>query len=216
MRFKSEVISLLINPGIIAVVRAQKREQVVPLTEALVQGGVIAVEITMTTPQAIEAISEATQHFGSRALIGVGTVLDGKTCRTAIQAGAEFVVSPITKAEIVEAAHAVDRPVMLGAYTPTEAQTAHELGADFVKLFPADGLGPSYIKALRAPLPHLKIVPTGGVDLNTAADFIKAGCVALGAGSSLVSAKLLQEAKWPEITRLAQEFVAVVKKARGR
>jgi 2-dehydro-3-deoxyphosphogluconate aldolase/(4S)-4-hydroxy-2-oxoglutarate aldolase len=214
MRFKAEVISLLTEPGIIAVVRAQKREQIVPLTEALIQGGVIAVEITMTTPNAIEAISEATQRFGPRALIGVGTVLDAKTCRAAIQAGAEFVVSPITKAEIVEAAHAVDRPVMLGAYTPTEAQTAYELGSDFIKLFPADGLGPSYIKALRAPLPHLKIVPTGGVDLQTAADFIKAGCVALGAGSSLVPSKLLQEKNWTEITRLAREFVAVVKQAR--
>jgi len=214
MRRKSEVISLLTNPGVIAVVRAQKREQVLPLAEALVQGGVIAVEVTLTTPNAIEAIEEASQHLGARALIGVGTVLDARTCRDAIRAGAEFVVSPITKAEIVEAAHASDRPVMLGAYTPTEAQTAHELGADFVKLFPADGLGPGYIKAIRAPLPHLRIVPTGGVDLNTAAEFIKAGCAALGVGSSLVSGKLLQEKNWPELTRLAGEFVTIVKKAR--
>lgn len=216
MRRKSEIISLLTNPGIIAVVRAKKREQVPPLIEALVQGGVIAIEITMTTPNAIEAIDEASQRFGSRALIGVGTVLDAKTCRAAIQAGAEFVVSPVTKSEIVATAHASDRPVMLGAYTPTEAQLAHELGADFVKLFPADGLGPSYIKAIRAPLPHLRIVPTGGVDLNTAADFIKAGCVALGVGSSLVSPKLLKDENWPELTRLAGEFVAIVKNARPK
>lgn len=214
MRSRKEVISLLVNPGIIAVVRAQKQEQVLPLSEALVGGGVIAIEITMTTPNALQAIREAKQRLGSRALIGVGTVLDAKTCREAMEAGAEFVVSPITKLEILEAAHAADRPVMLGAYTPTEAQAAHELGADFVKLFPADGLGPSYIKALRAPLPHLRIVPTGGVDLNSAADFIKAGCVALGAGSSLVSPKLLREENWPELTRLAKEFVAVVQAAR--
>jgi 2-dehydro-3-deoxyphosphogluconate aldolase/(4S)-4-hydroxy-2-oxoglutarate aldolase len=103
---------------------------------------------------------------------------------------------------------------MLGAYTPTEAQLAHELGADFIKLFPADGLGPSYVKALRAPLPHLKIVPTGGVDLNTATDFIKAGCVALGAGSSLISSAILRENKWSELTALARQFVDVVRKAR--
>ena len=215
MRRRAEVISLLTNPGVIAVVRAQRQEQVLPLAEALALGGVIAIEVTMTTPNAIEAIRETSRRLGERALIGVGTILDAKTCRDAIQAGAEFVVSPITKAEIVEAAHGSDRPVMLGAYTPTEAQTAHELGADFVKLFPADGLGPSYIKAIRAPLPHLRIVPTGGVDLNTAADFIKAGCAALGVGSSLVSTKLLHEGNWTELTRLAREFVAVVAKARA-
>jgi 2-dehydro-3-deoxyphosphogluconate aldolase/(4S)-4-hydroxy-2-oxoglutarate aldolase len=149
------------------------------------------------------------------ALIGVGTVLDALTCKRAIEAGAEFVVSPISKAEIVQAAHAADRPVMLGAYTPTEAQMAYELGSDFIKLFPADGLGPAYIKTIRAPLPHLKIVPTGGVDLQTAADFIKAGCVALGAGSSLVSSQILRDENWPELTRVAREFVAVVRKARA-
>jgi 2-dehydro-3-deoxyphosphogluconate aldolase/(4S)-4-hydroxy-2-oxoglutarate aldolase len=216
MRSKSETISLLVDPGVIAVVRAQKQDQVLPLAEALVEGGVIAIEITMTTPNALDAIRDAAQRFGAHALIGVGTVLNAETCRAAIEAGAEFVVSPVTKSEIVQAAHAKDRPVMLGAYTPTEAQAAHEMGADFIKLFPADGLGPSYVKALRAPLPHLRIVPTGGVDLNTAADFIKAGCVALGAGSSLVSSKLLQEGNWPELTRLAQAFVAVVKAARKK
>lgn len=216
MRTKSEIISLLTDPGVIAVVRAPKKEQVLPLSEALIAGGVIAVEVTMTTPHALEAIRETKERLGARVLIGVGTVLNGETCRQAIAAGAEFVVSPITKAEILEAAHAADRPVMLGAYTPTEAQAAHEMGSDFIKIFPADGLGPGYIKALRAPLPHLRIVPTGGVDLNTAADFIKAGCVALGAGSSLVSAKLLNDGNWAELTRLAKAFVEVVRAARAK
>jgi 2-dehydro-3-deoxyphosphogluconate aldolase / (4S)-4-hydroxy-2-oxoglutarate aldolase len=215
MRSRAEVISLLTNPGIIAVVRAQKQEQVLPLAEALIEGGVIAVEVTMTTPNAIAAIREAASKLGSRGLIGVGTVLNAETCRAAIEAGAEFVVSPITRAEIVIEAHATDRPVMLGAYTPTEAQTAHEMGADFVKLFPADGLGPAYIKAIRAPLPHLRIVPTGGVDLDTAAGFIKAGCAALGVGSSLISAAILRDNNWPELTRLAKAFVATVQKARA-
>lgn len=216
MRNRSEVISLLTNPGVVAVVRAQSRDQVLPLSRALIAGGVLAVEVTMTTPDAIAAIAETKAALGDAVLIGVGTVLDADTCRRAVAAGAEFVVSPITRGEIVTAAHASDRPVMLGAYTPTEAQTAWELGADFVKLFPADTLGPAYVKALRAPLPHLKIVPTGGVDLQTAPEFIKAGCVAVGAGGSLVPAQALRDGNWAELTRLAREFVAVVAAARAR
>jgi 2-dehydro-3-deoxyphosphogluconate aldolase / (4S)-4-hydroxy-2-oxoglutarate aldolase len=215
MRSRKEIVSLLTDPGIIAVVRAKSEQQVIPLTEALVRGGVIAVEITMTTPNAIAAIAAAVRHFGTQALIGVGTVLNAEVCRAAIGAGAEFVVSPISRAEIVQAAHDADRPVMLGAYTPTEAQIAHEMGTDFVKLFPADGLGPAYVKALRAPLPHLKIVPTGGVDLQTAGAFIKAGCAALGVGSSLLSAQILAENNWAELTRLAGEFVKAVRIARA-
>src|SRR5207245_10397011 len=112
-----------------------------------------------------------------------------------------------TKVEMLHAAHAADRPVMPGAYTPTEAQAAHEAGADFIKIFPADKLGPAYIRALRAPLPHLRIVPTGGVDLKTAAEFLKAGCAALGIGSALVSTQILKEGNWPELTRRARDFV---------
>lgn len=210
MRSRSEITPLLTNPGIIAVVRAQRREQVLPLSEALIAGGVIAVEITMTTPNAIEAIRDTKQRVGPRGLIGVGTVLDAKTCRAALEAGAEFVVSPILRPELVGIAHAADRPIMLGAYTPTEAQLAHEAGADFVKIFPADGLGPGYIKAIRAPLPHLRIVPTGGVDLNTASDFLKAGCAALGVGSSLITREILANDDWLALTRLARAFVAAV------
>src|SRR5437899_1812230 len=207
MRSKSEIISLLTNPGIIAVVRAQKPEQVIPLSEALIAGGVTAIEITMTTPNAIEAIRDARKKVGERALIGVGTVLDAKVCCEAIDAGAEFVVTPICRTEFVAIAQAADRPIMLGAYTPTEAQTAYEAGADFIKIFPADTLGPGYIKALRAPLPHLKIVPTGGVDVNNVVDFFKAGCAAVGVGGSMVTAKMLQEGDWAGLTKLAREFV---------
>src|SRR5256886_16994678 len=207
MRSKSEIISLLTNPGIIAVVRAQKAEQVIPLSEALIAGGVIAIEITMTTPNAIEAIRDARKKVGERAVIGVGTVLTEKVCRDAIEAGAEFVVTPICRTEFVAIARAADRPIMLGAYTPTEAQTAYEAGADFIKIFPADKLGPAYIKAIRAPLPHLRIVPTGGVDVENVADFLKAGCAALGVGSSLVSAKILEEGNWAKLTKRAKEFV---------
>jgi 2-dehydro-3-deoxyphosphogluconate aldolase/(4S)-4-hydroxy-2-oxoglutarate aldolase len=212
MRSLSEIISALTNPGIIAVVRAQKAEQVLPLSEALLAGGVIAIEITMTTPNAIQAIRDAHARLGDRALIGVGTVLDVPTCEAALDAGAQFVVSPIGRRELVPPAHAAGKPVMLGACTPTEAQQVHESGADFVKLFPADTLGPAYVKALRAPLPHLRIVPTGGVDVHNVADFLKAGCAAVGVGSSLVAGSLLQEGNWTELTRRARAFVEAARR----
>ena len=204
------------DPGIIAVVRVQSAGQVLPLSQALMAGGIIAIEITMTTPNAIETIRKASRDLGPRAVMGVGTVLDSRTCREAIEAGAEFVVSPILRPEIANAARELDRPVMLGAYTPTEAQLAHEAGADFVKIFPADRLGPSYIKALRAPLPHLRIVPTGGVDLNTAADFLKAGCAALGVGSALISAGILRGNRWDELTQVSRSFRQTVDRARSK
>jgi len=216
MRSKSEIISLLTDPGIIAVVRAQKTEQVLPLSEALIAGGVVAIEITMTTPNAIEAIRGAKKTLGDRGLIGVGTVLDVLTCRAAIEAGAEFVVSPILRPELVPICHAADRPVMLGAYTPTEAQLAHEAGADFVKIFPSDGLGPNYIRAIRAPLPHLRIIPTGIAKAEDIAEFIKAGCAGVGLGSLLVSSEILRTNNWSELTRSANALRSLVEKARGR
>ncbi len=215
MRTKVEVIAQLINPGIIAVARAQSSEQILPLSEALLAGGVRAIEITTSTPDAIENIREVSQALGERAIIGVGTVLDVDTCHAACEAGAEFVVSPVTKPELVAAAHKHDRPIMLGAYTPTEAQTAHDAGSDFVKLFPADGLGPRFIKNLRAPLPHLRIVPTGGVTVENVGEFFNAGSVALGIGSALVSKGILTNTDWPELTRRAEQFVAVAKAARS-
>jgi 2-dehydro-3-deoxyphosphogluconate aldolase/(4S)-4-hydroxy-2-oxoglutarate aldolase len=215
MRTKPDIISLLTNPGIIAVVRAQQASQVLPLSEALIAGGVRVIEITMTTPNALAAIREAREKLGERALIGVGTVLDADICRAAIAAGAEFVVTPICRTELVAIAHAAGCPIMLGAYTPTEAQLAHEAGADFIKIFPADSLGVGYIKALRAPLPHLRIVPTGGVDVQNVGELLKAGCAALGVGSSLVSTKILQEADWPELTRRASAFVTAARQVRA-
>ena len=205
---------MLTDPGIIAVVRAQGADQVIPLSQALIAGGVIAIEITMTTPDALAAIRTAMETLGDRALIGVGTVLDAATCRAALAAGSEFVVTPICRTELVAVSHQADRPIMIGAYTPTEAQLAHEAGADFIKIFPADTLGPSYMKSLRAPLPHLRLVPTGGVDVHNVADFLKAGCAALGVGSSLVSAKFLQAKDWSALTVKAAEFVQAARQAR--
>lgn len=215
MRSKQQIIEQLLNPGIIAVVRAKRADQAVPLAEALVAGGVIAVEITMTTPNAIAAIKEASSKLGTRALIGVGTILDEATCQAAIDAGAEFVVSPICRRELVPIAQKAGKPIMLGSYTPTEAQLAHEAGADFIKIFPADTLGPNYIKALRAPLPHLKIVPTGGVDLKTIGDFFKAGVAAVGAGSALISKDVLEKDDWATLTKTAAAFVQAAQRARG-
>ena len=215
MRSKSEIIARLLDPGIIAVVRAQSAQQVVPLSEALIAGGVHAVEITMTTPNAIQAIRDATQKTGERGIIGVGTVLDVKTCQAALDAGAAFVVSPVLRPELVAVAHGADRPVMLGAYTPTEAQLAYEAGADFIKIFPADGLGPNYVKALRAPLPHLRIIPTGIAKTEDVTGFLKAGCPAVGLGSLLVTRQILQESNWSELTRLSREFVSMARRARS-
>lgn len=215
MRSRTEIIRLLTDPGLIAVIRANKADQVPAICEALLAGGIHALEITLTTPNAPEVIRRTHQAVGIAGVIGAGTVLTGAATHEVIAAGAEFVASPITKIEIIEAAHAHERPVMIGAYTPTEAQLAHEAGADFIKIFPADKLGAAYIKSIRAPLPHLRIIPTGGVDLQTAAEFLRAGCAALGVGSSLLTSEILRTSNWPELTRLAKEYVRVVKEARA-
>jgi 2-dehydro-3-deoxyphosphogluconate aldolase/(4S)-4-hydroxy-2-oxoglutarate aldolase len=214
MRTKDQIISQLTNPGVIAVVRVAQRSQVLPVCEALAAGGVHALEITLTVPSAFEAIREAAAHFGDKALIGVGSVLNASQAEAAIAAGAEFVVSPIGKAEVATVARAAGKPVVLGACTPTEAQTAHEAGADFIKLFPAEELGPAYIKALRAPMPHLQIIPTGGVTLRNIGDFFKAGCPAVGVGSSLLSRDLIERGNWRELACRAGEFVQAALAAR--
>ncbi len=207
-------VQRLLDATLIAVVRAPRRDMVVPLAEALVAGGWVAIEITTSTPDAVNAIRDARAALGGRAMIGVGTVLQNITCRAALDAGAEFVVSPVLRESMVPLCHAAGVPVMLGAYTPTECQLAYEAGADFVKLFPADGLGPGYIRALRAPLPHLRLVPTGGIDRSNAADFLNAGCAALGIGSSLLSSDILKSADWAELTRRATEFMETVRAVR--
>ncbi|MCC6232004.1 MAG: bifunctional 4-hydroxy-2-oxoglutarate aldolase/2-dehydro-3-deoxy-phosphogluconate aldolase [Verrucomicrobiales bacterium] len=214
MNKRQERVQRLTRAAIIAVVRAPRRDLVVPLSEALVAGGVTAIEVTTTTPDALNAIRDARAALGARAMVGVGTVLENITCRGALDAGAEFVVSPILRTGMVPLCHAADVPVMLGAFTPTEAQLAYEAGSDFVKLFPADSLGPAFVKAVRAPLPHLRLVPTGGVDLSNVVDFLNAGCAALGAGSSLVSAEILRDQNWPELTRRAAAFMAAVRSVR--
>lgn len=212
---KPEIIERLLEPGIVAVIRVDSSATLLPICDALLRGGVRALEITMTSPGALAAIADASREFADRgALVGVGTVLDAETCRAAILAGAEFVVSPVCRPSIVATCLRYDKVCVCGAYTPTEALTAHEAGADFLKLFPADALGPKYIAALLAPLPMLRIIPTGGVTVETAGDFLKAGCAALGAGSSLVAKEFVRNQDWAGLAARAKAFVEAVKKAR--
>ena len=213
---KAQIIEGLLTPGVVAIIRADNSEQLIHASRALIEGGVSGIEITMTTPNALQVIADVRREFGDKVLAGVGSVLDAKTAEAAIAAGAEYVVTPVLKPDVITFCNHIGKPIFSGSYTPTEAQTAYELGADFIKIFPADGLGPKYIQAIRAPLPHLNIVPTGGVDVNTAGAFIKAGCVAVAAGSSLVSKEILKNQEWAKLSDLASQFIAAVAKARGK
>lgn len=206
MSEREKIVSGIEAEGLVAIVRVRRPELTLPLAKALVAGGIRAVELTMSIPNALEAVRTIDRELGDKILLGVGTVIDDDTCRAAIDAGAKYVISPIIRPSLVAAAHALDRPVMLGAYTPTEAQAAHEAGSDFVKIFPADTLGPSYIKSLLAPLPHLKIVPTGGVNLDTMEAYLAAGSAALGTGSALLKKEIIAGENWGELERLAKRF----------
>ena len=212
---KAKLIERLLNPGIVAIIRADSSDQLLECAEALVAGGISVMEVTMTTPNAINVIKSVSDALGDKIVMGVGTVLDTETCRMAMLAGAKFVVTPVLRPDVIQLCNRYNVPIACGAYTPTEALTAHESGADFIKIFPADGLGPSYIKAILAPLPQLRIIPTGGVDVNSAGAFLKAGCVGVAAGSSLVSKEILTNCDWPALTERAKAFVAAVQEAKG-
>ena len=216
MSEREKIASQIMAAGLVAIVRVPRPEWTVPLATALVAGGIRAVELTMSIPNALEAVRTIDRELGEEILLGVGTVTDDDTCRAAIDAGAKYIVSPVTKPSLVGAAHALDRPVMLGAYTPTEAQAAHEAGSDFVKIFPADTLGPGYIKSLLAPLPHLKIVPTGGVNLDTMEAFLAAGSAALGTGSALLKKEIVAGENWGELERLAKCFADKMAELKAR
>ncbi len=211
---KPDILQRIVGLGIVAIVRADSSDQLVHAAEALLAGGVTTMEVTMTTPNALDVVARVVARFGDEILMGVGSVLDADTAGEAIAAGAEFVVTPVTKPEIIRVCHRHDKPVASGAFTPTEALLGHESGADFIKIFPADVGGPAYIRGLLAPLPMLRIIPTGGVTPETAGEFIRAGCVALGAGSALVSKDILASADWPKLTKRAVQFVRAVQNAR--
>lgn len=201
------------------VVRLADLSSAVDLARALLAGGVTAVELTMTSPGALDALPlllENVAEFGrGEAALGMGSVLNADMAEAAIERGAQFIVAPMLDLPTVAACVCRGVPVMPGALTPTEIQTAWTAGASVVKVFPASAVGPSYFKDLLAPLPHLKLMPTGGVDLSNAADFIRSGAVAVGAGSSLVDKKVIANADWAELTRRAAEFVQTVQHARS-
>lgn len=199
------------DPGVIPVIRAYDANHVMPVCEALLAGGLTALEITMTTPNALELIREAKRRHGNRAVIGAGTVMTPEMCLQAIQAGSSFIVTPIMVPGIARVCQGAGVICILGAFTPTEAQAAYEAGADYIKIFPAES--PAYVAAVLGPLPHLKVVPTSGVNLKTGPEYFAMGCPLVGVGSSLVSKKILSEHNWPELTRLAAEFVAMARKA---
>jgi 2-dehydro-3-deoxyphosphogluconate aldolase/(4S)-4-hydroxy-2-oxoglutarate aldolase len=212
---KVEVLNTIRETGVIAIMRAQSSEQLIAAADAIKKGGVTVIEVTMTTPGALGVIAEAKERYGSDVAFGAGSVLDPETGRAAILAGADFVVSPILNLGLIELCNRYGVATMPGCYSPTEIITGWQAGADLIKLFPASVGGPDLVKALVAPLPQVQIVPVGGVDLDTAADFIRSGAVALGVGSSLVSQKLLDSGDPDELTRRAAAFVEEVRKGRG-
>lgn len=205
----------VLDCGIVAVVRAADPGPLVEVVRALADGGVTVAEVTLTVPDALDVIREAKRQLGDRVLLGAGTVLDPETARAALLAGAEFVVAPCLNLDVIRLCRRYDRLVMPGAFTPTEVVTAWEAGADVVKVFPAEVVGPAFFKALRGPLPQVKLMPTGGVDLTTAAAFLRAGAWCLGVGSQLVDPKAVAAEDFAAIRELARRYVQIVKAERG-
>jgi 2-dehydro-3-deoxyphosphogluconate aldolase/(4S)-4-hydroxy-2-oxoglutarate aldolase len=212
---KAQKLQLIRETGVIAIMRAQSSDQLIAAADAIRAGGVRVIEVTMTTPGALGVIEQAAKRHGDQVLFGAGTVLDTETARAAILAGAGFVVAPTLSLPVVALCLRYGIPVIPGCFTPTEMVTAWEAGADMIKLFPAEVGGPDLVKAILAPLPQLQIVPVGGVDLSTAAEFIRKGAAALGVGGALVNQKLLDAGDLGELTRRAAAFVAEVKKGRA-
>jgi 2-dehydro-3-deoxyphosphogluconate aldolase/(4S)-4-hydroxy-2-oxoglutarate aldolase len=212
---KTEVIRRIKEVGLVPVVRAASADEAMRATEAIKDGGVSVLEITMTVPGAVNAIEKVADRFGDDVLVGAGTVLDAETARTCILAGAQFIVSPSVSLETIACCRRYSIAVLPGALTPTEIVQAWAAGADFVKVFPAGALGgASYLKAIKAPLPQVDLVPTGGVSLTTAADFIKAGACALGVGADLVDLKALREGRPSVIIQRARQYLEIVREAR--
>jgi 2-dehydro-3-deoxyphosphogluconate aldolase/(4S)-4-hydroxy-2-oxoglutarate aldolase len=211
---KEKQITMIREAGVIAIIRANTSGDLLEAAEAVKAGGLNTIEVTMTTPDALNVIAKATENFGDQVLFGAGSVLDPETARAAILAGAQFIVSPTLNIKTIEICRRYSRTVVAGCFTPTEILTAWEHGADFVKVFPADVGGPAYIKAVLAPLPQVALIPTGGVNLETIGPFLKAGAVAVAAGSSLVSQEILNEKNFPLLTERAKNMRQEVVRAR--
>lgn len=204
----------ILDAGIVAVVRAPDPTHLVEVIRALADGGVTVAEVTFTVPNALDVLRQARKELSANILLGAGTVLDPETARAAILAGAEFIVAPTLNLDVIRLCNRYDKVVTPGAFTPTEILTAWEAGADIVKVFPAENLGPAFFKAMRGPLPQIRLMPTGGVDLNTAADFLKAGACCLGVGSQMVEPKAVANSDFNRLRDLARQYVNIVKTAR--
>lgn len=213
---KQTVLDQILETGVIAIMRANSSDQLLSAAEAILAGGVSAIEVTMTTPNAMDVIRQATTRFGKEVLFGVGSVLDSETARAAILAGAQFVVCPTLNLGTIQICNRYSVPVMPGAYTPTEILTAWEAGADVVKVFPASVGGPSFIKAIKGPLPHIQLAAVGGVNNETTADFFRAGVCVVGVGGELVNQKLLDSQDFATITERARKFRSLADEGRGR
>lgn len=213
---KAEIVKQLEELGLVPVVRASSADEALQVIEAIKAGGVNVLEITMTVPGAVRVIEKVADKYGSDVLVGAGTVLDPETARACLLAGAQFIVSPALNLDTIAMCHRYSAPVMPGVLTPTEVITAWSAGADFVKVFPCGAVGgASYIKNLKGPFPQIKMIPTGGVSLKTAQDFIKAGASALGVGTDLVDVKAIREGNSDIVTERAVQFVELVREARA-
>ncbi|MEX2601352.1 MAG: bifunctional 4-hydroxy-2-oxoglutarate aldolase/2-dehydro-3-deoxy-phosphogluconate aldolase [Balneolaceae bacterium] len=204
---RKETVAFIEKHKAVAVIRLPEASLFEPVAEALYEGGVKILEITMTVPDALSLIRKAVKNAPDDMLVGVGSVLDADTARQSIEAGAAFVVSPILKEEVIRTAHDFDTAVMPGAFTPTEAQTAWEWGADVVKIFPADVVGMGFFKGVKAPMPHLKLMPTGGVSLDNAREWIQAGASAVGLGSALVDKESVKNRNFEQIRQNAVKLM---------
>jgi len=211
---KHEDLQRVLDCGIVAIIRASSGEQLVKVARALHEGGVNVLEVTFTVPNVLEILQAVRKDLGNKILLGAGTVLDTETCRAALLAGAEFIVSPCVNTDVIRMCKRYDKLAMPGAFTPTEVLTAWEAGADIVKIFPGEVGGANYLKALKAPLPQIRMMPTGGVDLETLPAFFKAGACAVGVGSNLVEKKAVETGDVDRIRTLAQQYTDLVKKSR--
>jgi 2-dehydro-3-deoxyphosphogluconate aldolase/(4S)-4-hydroxy-2-oxoglutarate aldolase len=205
----------VLDCGIVAVVRAPDSQQLVEVVKALADGGITVAEITMTVPGALDVVREARKVLGDRVMLGAGTILDPETARAAFLAGAEYIVAPTLNLDVIRMCRRYDKLVMPGAFTPTEILTAWEAGADIVKVFPADVVGPTFFKAIRGPLPQVRVMPTGGVDLKTASAFLQAGACCLGVGGQLVDPEAIKQKNFDKIRDLARQYVDIVKAFRS-
>jgi 2-dehydro-3-deoxyphosphogluconate aldolase / (4S)-4-hydroxy-2-oxoglutarate aldolase len=212
---RHEDLTRVLNSGIVAIIRSTSSEQLVEVARALYEGGVEILEVTFTVPRALEIIAAVRKELGNKILLGAGTVLDPETARAAFLAGAEFLVSPTVNLDVIKMGNRYDKLVMPGAFTPTEVLTAWEAGAQVIKVFPAEIGGPAYLKTLHGPLPQVRLLPTGGVNLNTLPDFLKAGACAVGLGSALVENQAVLNRDLARIKSLAEQYVALVQQTRA-